>query len=224
MFTLQAPDRVAVAGPLLAPFTLTTHMSGDKAERRVTATGKSTHKENGFRKLPFTPNRLRLATRKCSIMLCLTQSRRRSKRLLRRPQSKRLFGTSVPHLWQKSISSSTRSVHAASRSPPQPPAAEGLGRKCSWIAHWWKSHLEQQTPRSELRKAISQWFLQLGREPTARDTATAGGESWGFWVQEGPPVLQPRPPQGPSPGSRFQRPSAKVSRSGPDSAGAHGED
>lgn len=54
-------------------------------------------------------------------------------------------GAGVPDLWQKSSSVSTSVAHAVSRSPSQPPAADGSGRKCSWMAHWWTSRLAVNT-------------------------------------------------------------------------------
>lgn len=146
------------------------------AERQVTAAGKSAHKENGSGKLTFTPHRLRPTSRTRSVVLCQTQSGQ-TKHLGRiETKSKMLLGISLPNLWRKSISTSTRTAHATCRSPSQPPAAEGLGRKCSWIAHCWKSHLQQQTPRSVLGKAVNRWCREPGREPTASGTTMAGGE------------------------------------------------
>lgn len=42
------------------------------------------------------------------------------------------------------MSTSARTVQAASRSPAQPPAEAGAGRKCSWMAHCWKAHLQRR--------------------------------------------------------------------------------
>ena len=182
---LQPSRRVPPAARFFHPLRLrpTCRMT---AERQVTAAGKSAHKEDGSRKLTFTPHRLRPTSRTCSVVLCQTQSGQ-TKHLGRiKTKSKMLFGISLPNLWQKSISTSTRTVHATCRSPSQPPAAEGLGRKYSWIAHCWKSHLQQQTPRSVLGKAVNRWCREPGREPTASGTTMAGGEIWGFWVAERP--------------------------------------
>lgn len=68
----------------------------------------------------------------------------RNKNVLRATKVKRqtLRGTNIPNLWQKSMSTSTSVAQATSRSPSQPPVAEGAGRKCWWMAHWWKSCLQ----------------------------------------------------------------------------------
>lgn len=53
-------------------------------------------------------------------------------------------GVHIADLCQKSSSVSTRVVNAAPRSPSQPPAALGSGRKRSWMAHCWKSRLHSK--------------------------------------------------------------------------------
>lgn len=140
----------------------------------LTFADQVTHREkDDTRSLPSL-RRFRLAIR--YVQMCgpreIKNILRKKKKILRATKIKTHvpLGTNVPNLWQKSISTSTRVAQAASRSPSQPPAAEGMGRKCWWMAHCWKSCLQckcqglcrGRPPRLEGWGTAGAWLLSGG--------------------------------------------------------------